>query len=303
MSGSSQVSIAQPRRSRRGWRDRIAPYAFVAPFVISFVIFFLLPSIVSVVLSFARYNGYTPIQWVGFQNYTALFTSPYFQQAIRNTLFYWLVPLVPLLGIAMLLALAVRSKLVKWGRVYKPLIFLPQVMAPVAAGLVWRVMLTNNGIVDSVAHANINWLENPGAMKWGVVLLLLWRGIGWYFIVFLAGLTGIPDDLLEAANIDGATALQRFRRIILPLLRPTILFAVVIDTIASLQLFTEPSVLLGGASGNLSASPSATPVMNQVVQSIDNGQLGLAAAVGWLMFIAIGVFSLVQFRLLRGQNR
>ena len=299
MSGSS---IARPRRSRRGWADRIAPYGFIAPFVVSFVIFFLLPSIISVVLSFARYNGYTPLQWVGFQNYRALFESPYFQQAVRNTLFYWLVPLVPLLGGAMLLALAVRSKLAKFGRVYKPLIFLPQVMAPVAAGLVWRVMLTNNGIIDSVAHDNINWLENPSAMKWGVVLLLLWRGIGWYFIVFLAGLTGIPEDLLEAASIDGATAFQRFRSIILPLLRPTILFAVVIDTIASLQLFTEPSVLLGGASGSLSASPTATPVMNQVVQSIDNGQFGLAAAVGWLMFLAIGVFSLIQFRLLRGQR-
>ena len=285
---------------RRRWADRLAPYLFISPFLLSFLIFFAVPSALSLALSFARYNGYTAIHWVGLQNYRALLSDPEFRQAIRNTLFYWLVPLVPLLGGALMLAVIVRSKLVKWSGFYRTLIFVPQVMAPVAAALVWRVMLSDNGIVNSVLHLHTGWLVDPAAMKWGVVILLVWRGLGWYFVVFLAGLSSVPEELLEAASVDGARAWQRLRYVILPLLRPTIVFAIVIDTIASLQLFTEPNLLIGSGGGSLTgAPPSAAPVMNQVIVNVATGEYGLAAAVGWLLFIAIGVFSLIQFRLFR----
>jgi ABC-type sugar transport system permease subunit len=273
---------------------------FIAPFLLSFVAFFALPSLVSLALSFARYDGISAIQWVGFQNYRSLFEDPVFRQAVENTLFFWLVPLVPLLGGALGLALLVRSKMAKWPSFHRTLVFVPQVMAPVAAALVWRVMLSNNGIVNSVLHTKIQWLLDPRAVKWGVVILLLWRGIGWYFVVFLAGLAGVPDELLEAASVDGAAPWQRLRHIILPLLRPTIMFAVVIDTIASLQLFTEPNLLVGTGGGSIAgAPPSAAPVMNEVINNLTGGSFGLSAAVGWLMFVAIGLFSLIQFRLFR----
>jgi ABC-type sugar transport system permease subunit len=291
---------AQPRRRhRRRWADRLAPYLFISPFLVSFLVFFVLPSAFSLALSFARYNGYTEVHWVGLQNYRSLLQAPDFRQAVSNTIFYWLVPLVPMLGGALALALLVRSKMARWPRAYRPLIFVPQVMAPVAAALVWRVMLSNHGVLNSVLHLHTSWLADPRAMKWGVVLLLVWRGLGWYFVVFLAGLSAIPDDLLEAARVDGSTALQSLRHITLPLLRPTLLFAVVIDTIASLQLFTEPNLLVGGSGSLVGAPPSAAPVMNQVVTNVAGGQFGLASAVGWLIFVAIGVFSLIQFRIFR----
>jgi ABC-type sugar transport system permease subunit len=299
---SIHAANAHLRRNarRRRWADRLAPYLFISPFLVSFLVFFALPSVLSLALSFARYNGYTAIHWIGFQNYRALLSDPEFRQSIRNTLFYWLVPLVPLLGGALVLAVFVRSTLVKWSGFYRTLIFVPQVMAPVAAALVWRVMLSDNGIVNSVTHLRTNWLQDPGAMKWGVVILLVWRGFGWYFVVFLAGLSSVPDELLEAASVDGARPWQRLWYVILPLLRPTIFFAVVIDTIASLQLFTEPNLLIGSGGGNLTgAPPSAAPVMNQVIVDVTSGEYGLAAAVGWLLFIVIGIFSLIQFRLFR----
>lgn len=299
---SAAIAPSHPRRHsrRRGWAARLAPYLFIAPFLLSFVVFFALPSLASLALSFARYDGLSPIQWVGLQNYRSLFEDPVFRQAVENTLFFWLVPLVPLLGGALGLALLVRSKMAKWPRFYRTTIFVPQVMAPVAAALVWRVMLSNNGIVNSVLHTQIQWLLDPHAVKWGVVILLLWRGIGWYFVVFLAGLAGVPDELLEAASVDGAAPWQRLRHIILPLLRPTIMFAVVIDTIASLQLFTEPNLLVGTGGGSIAgAPPNAAPVMNEVINNLTGGSFGLSAAVGWLMFVAIGIFSLIQFRLFR----
>lgn len=299
----AQPVKARSRRRRRRLGDTLAPYLFIAPFLVSFLLFFALPSVFSIVLSFFRYNGYTAARWIGLQNYRALIESPDFRQALLNTLFYWLVPLIPLLGGAFLLAVAVRSKIAKWPSVYKPLIFVPQVMAPVASALVWRVMLSNDGVLNSVLGLHVNWLTDPHFLKWGVVLLLVWRGLGWYFVVFLAGLTSVPAELLDAAAVDGAHAWARMRYIILPLMRPTILFALVIDTIASLQLFTEPNLLVGGAGSTTGAPPSAAPVMNQVVDNVTGGQFGLASAVGWLMFVAIGVFSLIQFRLFRESRR
>lgn len=261
--------------------------------------FFALPSIYSVALSLFRYNGYATPHWVGLSNYRSLLESPDFQQALANTAFYWLVPLGPMLIGAFLLALTLRSRMVGLSPLYKPLIFIPQVMAPVAAALVWRVILSNSGALNALLGTHVAWLTDPHALKWGVVALLIWRGLGWYFVVFLAGLAAVPDDLIDAASVDGASAIRRLWHVVLPLMRPTILFALVIDTIASLQLFTEPNLLVGGAGTTAGAPPSAAPVMNQVVGNVIGGQFGLAAAAGWMVFVAIAIFSLLQFRLIR----
>jgi ABC-type sugar transport system permease subunit len=288
-----------PRKRRRSTRDTLAPYLFIAPFLVSFMIFFAIPSIASIVLSTFRYAGYGTATFVGLQNYASLTQSPDFWRSVSNTAFYWLVPLIPLLGGAFLLAVFVRSKFTRWSRGFRAFLFIPQIMAPVAAALVWRVILSDQGALGNLFGLDVNWLTNPDANRWGVALLLLWRGIGWYFVIFLAGLTGISDDLLEAAQLDGASAFQRIRLIIVPLMRPIFLFAIVIDTITSIQLFTEPNLLLGATLATAGAPPSAAPIMNQVITNITGGQFGLAAAVGWLMFVAIGVFSAVQFRLLK----
>jgi ABC-type sugar transport system permease subunit len=295
--GSQSTLIPVRQRRHIGLRDKFAPYLFVAPFLFSFVIFFLGPSAFSLGLSFFRYSGYGDAQWVGVRNYSSLLDSPSFWQSVNNTVFYWLVPMIPLLGGAFLLALFVRAKMSRWPTIYKPLLFIPQIMAPVAAALVWRVILSDRGLLNTVFGLNVNWIADPAANKWGVAFLLIWRGIGWYFVIFLAGLTGVPEDLEEAAELDGANFVQRVRFLYIPLLRPIFLFAIVIDTISSLQLFTEPNLLIGGA--QMLAPPSAAPIMNQVITNINGGQFGLAAAVGWLMFVTIGAFSLIQFRLLR----
>jgi ABC-type sugar transport system permease subunit len=280
----------------------VAPYLFLAPFVLSFLIFFAAPSIVSIVLSLFRYRGYGVATFIGLQNYTSLLQSPNFWQSVWNTLFYWLVPIIPLLAIAFLLALLVRSKLTAWPRVFRPLLFVPQVMAPVAAALVWQVILSNPGALNNLLGIHVNWLTDPQAGKWAVFLLLVWRGIGWYFVIFLSGLTSVPEELLEAAQLDGAGPWARVRFIIFPIMRPIFLFAVIIDTIQSIQLFTEPNLLVGDATAPAGAAPSAAPIMNQVVGNIAGGQYGLAAAAGWLIFIAIGIFSILQFRAFRQED-
>jgi len=279
--------------------ERLVPFIFIAPFLLSFLIFFAVPSISSIILSFFRYRGYGNATWIGLHNYVALVQSPNFWESLGNTAFYWLAPIIPLIFGSFLLAVLVRSKMSRWPSVIKPLFFVPQIMAPVAAALVWRVLLSGNGALNTILHINVGWLTDPSAVRWSVVILLLWRGFGWYFVVFLSGLTSVSDELLEAAEVDGATAWQRIIHIIVPIMRPIFLFAVVIDTIGAMQLFTEPNLLIGSASSVVGAPPTAAPIMNQVIGNIVGGQFGLASAVGWLIFIASGILSVVQFRLFR----
>jgi len=302
MTEGTSMTRSTPASRRRRRPGRLVPYVFIAPFLISFVAFFAAPSVVSIWLSFFRYKGYGLARWIGFQNYLSLFGAPDFWRSFANTAFYWAVPLVPLIGGSFLLALLVRSKLTRWPRTVKPLVFVPQIMAPVAAALVWKVVLSDNGVINALFGIHVGWLSDPRAMRWSVALLLIWRGLGWYFVVFLSGLTAVPDDVLEAAQVDGASSVQRTAHIVIPLMKPIFLFAVVMDAISTIQLFTEPNLLVGSSGSPAGAPPSAAPIMNQVVSNIASGQFGLAAAAGWLIFIAAGVFSLIQFRLFREER-
>lgn len=289
---------SKPRKRIGRTSDTIASWAFISPFLISFVMFFLIPSIVSVYISFHRYRGYGDAQFVGFDNYQAIFQSTTFWQSLRNTLFYWLVPLPFLMVGAFVLALILRSKVIRLGRVYKPLLFIPQMMAPVAAALVWKVLLSQNGAVNQFFGVDIPWLSSAAMGPISVCLLLLWRAVGWYMVIFLSALTSISGDVLEAAQMDGANSFQTTIRVILPMMKPTILFAFVIDTVGALQLFSEPNLLLGGSGNIAGAPPTAAPLMNQVIINVSGGQYGIASAVGWLMFLGIGFFSILQFKLL-----
>lgn len=293
---------AAPKPVRRHREGSLAPWLFVSPFAVSFVLFFLIPSGLSVFFSLHRYRGYGTADFVGLANYAALFASPSFWRAVGNTVFYWLVPLPVLMVSAFFLAQLLRSPLVRWGRLYKPILFVPQVMAPVAAALVWKVILAQNGSLNSLLGIDTAWLSNPDYGKLSVSMILVWRAIGWYFVVFLAGLTSIPTEILEAAEVDGANSLRRALHITVPMMRPIILFAFVIDTVGAIQLFTEPNLLLGGNSATAGAPPTAAPVMNQVIVNIASGQYGMASAVGWLMFLGIGVLSVIQFQFLKDRG-
>jgi len=288
-------------RATRG--ETLAAYLLIAPFVVSFVVFFLLPSLYSVVLSLYDYNGYADAVFVGLDNYAALLRYPLAWTALKNTLFYWLVPTAPLLGGAFLRAVAVQSKLMRWGRVFKPLMFLPQVMAPVAAALVWRVVFsTDSGVINRVIGRPIGWITDPALMKLSVSVLLTWRGIGWVFIIFLAGLTRIPAELYEAASVDGAGPWHKLWYVTVPNMKPIFLFTAIVHTISSLRLYAEPNLLVTARQSAESVPPEAAPLMNVLITNVGNGAFGLAAALGWMLFLLIGVFSIAQFRLFREEK-
>lgn len=209
-----------------------------------------------------------------------------------------------MLGGAFLLAVAMQSRLIRWGKVFRPIIFLPQILAPVAAALVWRIVFsTDSGVINTVTGLSTGWLTDPGLMRVSVAVLLTWRGLGWYFVIFLAGLSRISGDIYEAAEVDGASRWQRLRYITVPNMRPIFLFAFVVHTISSLRLYAEPNLLVTGNSAVDSVPAAAAPLMNVLISNVQNGAFGLAAAIGWMLFLLIGAFSVAQFRVFREDQR
>ena len=277
------------------------PYLFIAPFLFFFGAIFLGPAAYSLYLSFTRYRGFGTPRWVGLDNYAVALNYHTFWLLLRNSLFYWLAHSLPMMLLAFLLAILVHAKLSPWLKTFKAIIFLPQMLATVAAALLFQNFFgTRYGMLDTLLGVQIPWLTSESLAPWTVVALLIWRDTGYWFIIFLAGLTTINPDIDDAARIDGASELQRLVRITLPLMRPTFIFAFLVDAIVTLRLFAEPNVM-AGRPGAL-APDFAAPVLNLIVQNIRGGQFGLAAAIGWLLFLIIAAISFVMFRAMSQRN-
>jgi ABC-type sugar transport system permease subunit len=276
--------------------DLIAPYLFISPFIISFLTFFAGPAVYSLVLSLYRYRGYGEARFVGLRNYEATLNYHVFWTTLSNTLFYWIVHAIPLLAFAFLLAVFVRSKLVPFKSFFKPIFFIPQIVAIVAASLVFQSLFgTQYGVINNLLGVNIPWLQDATLSKLVIVILLIWRSVGFWFVVFLAGLTSISPEIDDAATIDGANWLQRLLFITIPLMRPIFLFAFVIVAINSFQLFTEPNVLL--ARGGALAPTDVAPLLNLMLTNLRGGLFGQASAVSWILFVLVAIASVIQFRL------
>lgn len=276
---------------------KITPWLFMAPFLIAFLAFFLFPMIYSFVLSFLNYKGYGAAKFVGFANYQRTLKYAMFWQTARNTLFYYLVYVVPLMVISFMLALILHEKIISGpAKIFKPLIFIPQIIPVVASSLVFKIMLsTRSGALNTLLGTEIPFLESNSYMRWCALALMLWRGIGWYMVVFSAGLTSVNSDLLEAASIDGAGFWRKLFYVTLPIMKPIFLFSFIMNSINTFKLYTEPTVLLSLQSN---INRAASPVMALLVQNVKAGNFGMASAIGWILFAVIMVITVIYFSLL-----
>lgn len=282
-------------------KKSMVPYGFLFPFLLVYGFFFLYPAAYSLVLSFYKYGGYGGAKWVGLQNYINLFKYKTMWNCLGNTVFYFVFSFIPTMVISFLLANLVRSKCARrFQRIYKPLIFLPQICAVVASSLCFKIIFGERvGVINQLLGSSIPFLSDTGIMRWTVVILLSWRGIGWYFIIFLSGLTNISEEVLEAASIDGASAWQNMRYNIIPMMKPTFLVAFVTNAIGSFKIYTEPNLLL---SQNYDPSMKVAPYINLVVNSMSGGQFGMASAEGWLLVLIILILTLIQLKILGGED-
>jgi multiple sugar transport system permease protein len=290
---TATTSAAQIRRGRRG--DGLAAVGFLSPSLLGLLIFTSFPIVASLVLSFYNWPVIGRHTFIGLQNFETLLAKPEFRTAIGNTLLF-VVLYVPL-NIVISLGLAVWiSPRIKGRGFYRTLFFIPAVTPVVANAAIFSLILSPNGLVDSLAQT---WLHKQapnflGSTTWAmaaVVLLSIWQGFGYNMLVFSAALDAVPASLTEQAAIDGAGTLSRFFRIVLPLLTPSIFFAVVLTLISSFQVFTQAYVLTGGGPGNT----TTTMVVYLYEQGFQFFKLGLASAIAWVLFLIILVITVFQF--------
>ena len=289
-------------RSRQGLqarKEQRAAYLFLSPWLIGLIGFFMVPIFASVLLSFSEYNIITPPEWIGLENYRELFDDRTFWVSIRVTLKY-LVLSVPLYIIAGLLLSLVLNLKIRGINLFRTILFLPSVLSGVAVAVLWVALLNPDvGAVNEVLRAigisdPPRWLDSPTWAVPSVVLVGLW-GIGGGAIIYLAGLQNVSAQLYEAALLDGAGPLQRFRYVTLPMLTPTLLFVLLTGLIDAFQVFDIAYVLSRGGQQGLGDSLNFY-LVNLYEEAFQNGRYGYASAMAWILVLGAAAVILVIFR-------
>jgi ABC-type sugar transport system permease subunit len=303
----SARSLVTPVRQQKSFRqDKYAPYIFISPFYILFTIFFLLPTVFALFLGFFKWAAMGTPEFFGLRNYERLFTGdPVFWQAVGNTIFYSGTSLFVIVPLALLEALALNSKRLKFRTLWRVIYFAPIVTSAVAISIVFRMLYNTeygllNNIILALGGMPVDWLGSGGIAKVAVMGVVIWRWTGLLAVYFLAGLQSISEELYEAAAIDGATGVQRFFYITIPSLRPVILFVSVIVLIGSLQIFDDPQILFGMGSPGGPSNTGLSIVQYLYSRGIGQFLYGYASAVGLFLFVVIFILSLFQFRVFRG---
>ena len=281
-------------------RTKVAPYIFILPFFIVFAVFMAYPIVFSFIISFTKWNGVGEMEYVGLANFIKLFKDPVFSQSLLNSviLFFLYVP-VMLLG-ALVLANLLNQKTIKGKGFFRASLFLPNVTSIVAvAGLFLLMFDTKYGILNSLLGVfniePVSWFGTPMGARIAVSSLVLFRWLGYNMIIMLSGLQNISKNYYEAARIDGASNVQIFFKITVQLMRPIILFCVVLSTIGTFSLFTEPLVLTNGTGGPMNTT--MTPVLYIYKQAFGNLRMGYASSAAFIFFILMAVLTLLQFRM------
>ncbi|MDH7484660.1 MAG: sugar ABC transporter permease [Anaerolineae bacterium] len=299
---------AHPQRRWRRWHpdQQWEAYLFLLPSFAGFLIFVALPVVAALGLSFVKWSLLSPPEFIGAANYAQLLTvDSLFRKVFGNTLFF-MVTIVPLqLAFGLLLAVALNQG-IRGVEVYRLIYFMPVVTTIVAVALVFQWLLNRDFGLVSAALWRIaeitglpihppDWLNSTFWAKPAVVLLTLWKNTGFTMVVYLAGLQAIPQELYDAAQVDGAGGWHRFRYVTIPMISPTTFFLLVIQMIGAMQLFSEPYVLTRGQPAN----STLTIVYYIYRNAFEWGRMGKASAIAWVLFAFIFGFTLLQTRLQR----
>ena len=287
-------------------RFSLTPYLFLAPALVLIATFVLYPIGAVIFYSFTSWDIVRPPVFSGLDNYQHLLNDPVFWKALSHSVLY-LVVTPTIIALSVGLAIVVNRRL-RGIHIFRALYFVPAVSGSIAIGIAWRFLFDRNGFLNSalislgVIHDPIQWLSNPDTVLPVAMLLTIWAGIGYYAVIFLAGLQNIPEELYDAARIDGASDLQKHWYVSLPGIRPQIVFVAVISSLAALKVFDEIYVLTNRSGGILDSA--TTIVFYLWKQAFVNGHAGYAAAIAIVLLILTLAFSILNVRFLeRGQER
>jgi multiple sugar transport system permease protein len=276
-------------------------YLFVAPYLALFIVFLLLPLFYGLSLSFQKYEMISrePPRFVGLDNYTEALHDAYFGKALWATTLFVVMAVPATVGLALLLAVGINTLPERRQNIYRLCIFLPTMLTISVAGILWQWFYNNDfGVFNSLlAHVGVQvpWITNENWAMPAMVLMTVWWTVGGPTVILLAGLKQIPDAYYEAGAIDGAVGWRRLVYITLPLLRPVLLFVLVLNVIGAFQVFGQTFIITRGG-----PALSTRVLVQYIYETAFNFyRMGYGSAMSWILFLIIVVFSIVQFRVLR----
>ncbi|QTN00457.1 ABC transporter permease subunit [Sediminibacillus dalangtanensis] len=277
-------------------KDALSGYLYISPFYLLFAVFGLFPMLFSFYLGFQKWNGLGEMEFVGLQNFRFVLSDPIFWKSLFNTAAIGIIGTLPQLIIGIILAYALNSALLKFKSFFRVSIFMPYVTSTVAVAIVFGVMFNSqdfglvNVVLNWLGFDSVSWSTSEWGVKIAISTMVFWRWVGYNTIIYLAGLQGIPNDLYEAAKIDGASIRQQIQYITIPMLKPIIILTVFLSTIGAMQLFTEPLVFLGRSF----REEGITVVLYLYREAFSNMAFGTASATAIILFFIIIVLSSIN---------
>ncbi len=273
---------------------KYAPYLFLLPAAVVLVIFFFIPFFQTFLLSFLDYsNNIYKAEFVGLQNYINLFHNPIFYKVMWNTFLYLFIA-VPILAIFPLFLAILINQRIKGVTLYKILIYLPVIVSIVVAAIAFKWLYADQGIlnylVTKLGFTPVGWLTDPNFALYSVIIVTIWKGIGYYMIIYLAALMSVPKELYEACDIDGANFLTKHLTVTVPHIMPTIALVTTISAISAMKVFAEIYVMTKGGPLN----SSKTIVYYIYERAFENLDLGFASAMAVVLLVIVMVFSLIN---------
>ena len=297
MAETTQAVQAKPKRGMsKSLRDSLVAYSFIAPNFIGFCIFTLVPMIFAIGLSFCNWDGVHPVEFTGISNFVALLSDKTFKAAFVNTLVYAIgtVPLtlVCSLGLAMLL-----NQKVKFRNFFRTVSFFPYVASLVAFAAVWNMIFSPsmgpvNQILATLGVENLpKWAAGKDTAMLTVILFSVWKNMGYYMVIYLAALQGVPRELYEAATVDGANKWQQFRNVTLPQIKPTTFFCTIMLVIGSFKIYDTVAIMTNGGPGR------ATKMLVTYIYDVafNNIKYGQASAIAMVLLVIVLIVTIIQF--------
>ena len=279
----------EQKRNLPGW-------AFLLPASILIFVFCFYPMVQALILSFQKGTG-SAVQPAGFANYARILKDATFQQCLFNTIFYFVIQVPIMLILALILAQLLNSPDIKGKGIYRTMIFLPCATSLVSYSMIFKSLFANDGLVNRVLSTvgipTVDWFQNAWAARWVIVIALIWRWTGYNMVFYLAGLQNIDYSIYEAARIDGASPIQQFIHLTIPLLKPTILLTAIMSTSGTLQLFDESVNLTAGGPGK------ATMTLTHYIYNIsfvETPKFNYAAALSVFILVVVAVLSAIQMK-------
>lgn len=304
------AQAAANKRTKMGKLEKhntLIAYSFLAPNFIGFIIFTMIPVIFSIVLSFMSWGGGADPTWVGLDNFRLIFKDFSFTKsnlgiALRNTLYYTVATVPLTIGTALGLAL-ILNKAVKGAKFFRAVFFFPYVASLVAICVCWNFLLMKTGPVNQILdlfglNPGKSWTSSRDLAIWAIIIVSVWRNAGYYMVMYIAGLQGVPGELYEAATIDGANGWQKFWKVTMPMLTPTTFFVSIMSVISCFKIYDVVAIMTGGGPGR------STKMLVTYIFELSFGaegvatsaQYGVASAVSMVLLAVVLTITLIQFR-------